>query len=51
MSLLYPMKFEPILKEKIWGGNLLAKNYGKKPGNLMNIGESWNYLRFLIIFQ
>jgi mannose-6-phosphate isomerase len=41
MSLLYPLKFEPILKEKIWGGNSLAKNYGKKPGNLMNIGESW----------
>ena len=41
MSLLYPMKFEPILKEKIWGGNSLAKNYGKKPGNLLNIGESW----------
>jgi len=41
MSELYPMKFEPILKEKIWGGSSLAENYGKKTGNLKNIGESW----------
>ena len=36
----YPLKFEPILKEKIWGGTklkqLLAKNSTKN-----NIGESW----------
>ncbi len=41
MSELYPLKFEPILKEKIWGGSSLADNYGKNPGNLKNIGESW----------
>ena len=41
MSELYPLKFEPILKEKIWGGSSLAEYYGKKPGNLKNIGESW----------
>jgi len=41
MSQLYPLKFDPILKEKIWGGNLLSDYYGKKPGNLKNIGESW----------
>jgi len=41
MSELYPLKFEPILKEKVWGGNLLAADYGKKQGNLKNIGESW----------
>jgi len=41
MSELYPLKFEPILKEKIWGGNSLADFYGKNPGNLKNIGESW----------
>ena len=41
MSLLYPLKFEPILKEKIWGGNSLAAFYGKKAGSLKNIGESW----------
>jgi mannose-6-phosphate isomerase len=41
MSELYPLKFEPILKEKIWGGISLAALYGKKPGDLNNIGESW----------
>lgn len=41
MSELYPIKFEPILKEKIWGGNSLEHFYGKKPGILKNIGESW----------
>jgi len=41
MSELYPLKFEPILKEKIWGGTSLAALYGKKQGNLKNIGESW----------
>jgi mannose-6-phosphate isomerase len=41
MSELYPLKFEPILKEKIWGGSSLKRNYGKKAGNLKNIGESW----------
>jgi mannose-6-phosphate isomerase len=41
MSELYPLKFEPVLKEKIWGGTSLQRFYGKKPGNLKNIGESW----------
>lgn len=41
MSELYPLKFEPVLKEKIWGGNSLAKFYGKDQGSLSNIGESW----------
>ena len=37
---LYPLKFHPILKEKIWGGrklDLLLNKNDKKP----NIGESW----------
>jgi len=41
MSELYPLKFEPILKEKIWGGGALGADYGKKIGDLKNIGESW----------
>ncbi len=41
MSELYPLKFEPILKEKIWGGSSLARSYGKRAGSLKNIGESW----------
>lgn len=41
MSELYPLKFDPILKDKIWGGTALACSYGKKQGSLPNIGESW----------
>jgi mannose-6-phosphate isomerase len=41
MTDLYPLKFEPILKDKIWGGNSLAKSYGKKAGSSRLIGESW----------
>ena len=37
---LYPMKFHPILKDKIWGGQKL-KTLLKKESNLPNIGESW----------
>lgn len=41
MSELYPLKFEPLLKDKIWGGNSLEKHFNKYPGLLPNIGESW----------
>ncbi len=37
---LYPLKFVPITKEKIWGGDKL-KNILKKPCKTDNIGESW----------
>src|SRR5574344_2615380 len=39
-NLLYPLKFNPILKDKIWGGAKLGKLFGKddKTGKL---GESW----------
>ncbi|MCX7550605.1 type I phosphomannose isomerase catalytic subunit [Xanthomarina sp. F2636L] len=37
---LYPIKFHPILKEKIWGGKKL-KQLLNKDSNLPNIGESW----------
>jgi mannose-6-phosphate isomerase len=36
----YPIKFQPILKEKIWGGNKLVTKFYKK-SNLKNVGESW----------
>ncbi|MAP80631.1 MAG: mannose-6-phosphate isomerase [Aequorivita sp.] len=36
---LYPLKFQPILKEKVWGGTKLT-NILKKGGH-GNIGESW----------
>ena len=39
--MLYPMKFKPLFKERIWGGRKLEKCFGKKlPGN-GPIGESW----------
>lgn len=36
----YPIKFEPILKERIWGGEKLTTVF-KKDSNKPNIGESW----------
>ncbi len=40
MSALYPIKFEPIYLEKIWGGNRLKTLLNKKY-ELDNCGESW----------
>ncbi len=37
---LYPLKFTPILKEKIWGGTRLA-NLGKDLLGSVCVGESW----------
>jgi mannose-6-phosphate isomerase len=41
MSELYPLKFEPILKEKIWGGTSLVNRYYKKADPDIKYGESW----------
>ena len=41
MSQLYPLKFKPILKEKIWGGNKLAHLLDKGSDQKVKIGESW----------
>jgi mannose-6-phosphate isomerase len=44
MSELYPLKFEPVLKEKVWGGNALVSRYGKKQESISEsskVGESW----------
>lgn len=38
--MLYPLKFNPILKEKIWGGNKLKTILNKSTSNT-NVGESW----------
>ena len=37
---IYPIKFNPILKDKIWGGNKLNTILGKET-NRNNVGESW----------
>ncbi len=40
--MLYPLKFKPILKERIWGGNRLGTILGKKyPNAEQRFGESW----------
>jgi mannose-6-phosphate isomerase len=41
MSELYPLKFEPRLKEKIWGGTSLVNNYHKRADPAVKFGESW----------
>jgi len=39
--MLYPLKFESILKERIWGGNALAEIYHKTDDTETKLGESW----------
>ena len=39
--MLYPLKFTPIYKERIWGGNKLLNVLGKDCSPLKKIGESW----------
>ena len=39
--MLYPLKFSPILKERIWGGKMLAEKYRKTDNNQTKFGESW----------
>jgi mannose-6-phosphate isomerase len=41
MVTLYPLTFEPILKERIWGGRNLQTLYGKPLPESRPIGESW----------
>ncbi|MCK5823379.1 MAG: class I mannose-6-phosphate isomerase [Bacteroidales bacterium] len=38
---LYPLKFKPILKEKIWGGTKIKTFLNKNISNIDNCGESW----------
>jgi mannose-6-phosphate isomerase len=40
-SMMYPLKFQPLLKERIWGGTNLNRYLGRVlPGD--KIGESWD---------
>ncbi len=41
MNELYPFKFKPILKEKIWGGQNLKSALNKDIPSSKKIGESW----------
>jgi mannose-6-phosphate isomerase len=40
MNELYPLKFKPVLKDRIWGGNKLKTLLGKD-GKCTTCGESW----------
>jgi mannose-6-phosphate isomerase len=39
--MLYPLKFTPILKERIWGGKTFAEQYYKTDDAQTKFGESW----------
>ncbi len=41
MAEVYPLKFHPIYKEKIWGGRNLERLFGRKLPPAEEIGESW----------
>jgi len=41
MNKLYPLKFTPIFKDKIWGGQKINTKLGLNYGNLPNCGEAW----------
>ncbi len=41
MSELYPLKFENVLKEKVWGGRALPERFHKNTSLPGKIGESW----------
>jgi len=41
MNELYPMKFKPVFKEKIWGGTKIKTVLGMDYAPLANCGEVW----------
>jgi len=41
MNKLYPLKFKPILKDKIWGGDRIKTRLGIDYSPLPNCGEAW----------
>ncbi|MDY5824629.1 MAG: type I phosphomannose isomerase catalytic subunit [Candidatus Coprenecus sp.] len=43
---IYPYKFVPVLKERVWGGNKLVNEYGKQTDIKGPIGESWELSGF-----
>jgi mannose-6-phosphate isomerase len=40
-AMLYPLTFQPIFKERVWGGRNLERLYGKPLPPGRPIGESW----------
>jgi mannose-6-phosphate isomerase len=41
MNELYPLKFKPIFKKKIWGGDKIHTVFGMDYAPLPNCGEAW----------
>jgi mannose-6-phosphate isomerase len=41
MSSLYPFKFNPVFKDKVWGGHKIKTTLNMDFGNLPNCGEAW----------
>jgi len=41
MAALYPLTFQPIFKERVWGARNLERLYAKKLPGTAPIGESW----------
>ncbi len=41
MNKLYPLKFRPVFKEKVWGGSQLRTQLGLDFSPLPNCGEAW----------
>ena len=41
MNVLYPMKFKPIYKDKIWGGQKIKTILNQDYGAMPNCGEAW----------
>ena len=39
---LYPLKFKPILKQKLWGGDRIQNIYRHNEPKLAQVGESWD---------
>jgi mannose-6-phosphate isomerase len=41
MTKFYPLKLEPQLKDKVWGGHWLIDNLGRAGDSTSKLGESW----------
>ncbi len=41
MNSLYPLKFQPVFKDKLWGGDKIKTVLGIDYGKLPNCGEAW----------